>query len=171
MQRIEYKNPVIDREGWPEGPWDDEPDKIQWLDEATSLPCLIVRNRMGGLCGYVGVPPGHRFYEVGYDSVTLSDSDEGYDEASYPPVHGGLTFADRCADGPEDRTICHAVEEGESDDVWWLGFDCGHWQDLLPGMLALDAKLGLVTSELQTYKDVAYVKRNIEELAVWLKSA
>lgn len=170
MQTIEYTNPQIDREGWPAGPWDDEMDKIQWLDEATGFPCLIVRNRLGGLCGYVGVPRGHRFYEVDYDNVSIGDDDGPYDENNYPPAHGGLTYANKCLDGPEDQTICHVVEEGEDDDVWWVGFDCAHAFDLLPGMLALNKKYGEFPHHKEdTYKNVAYVKRNVEELAAWLK--
>ena len=49
MQRIEYR--TIDKSQWGEGPWQDEPDKIQWQDEETGLPCLIVRGHMGFLCG------------------------------------------------------------------------------------------------------------------------
>ncbi len=26
-----------DKSAWPRGPWDIEPDKIQWIDEATDL--------------------------------------------------------------------------------------------------------------------------------------
>lgn len=170
MKTIEYTNPTVSREGWPSGEWDSEPDKIQWRDETTGLPCLIVRNRLGGLCGYVGVSRGHRFYEVDYDSVSIGGDSDSYDEAHYPPVHGGLTFSNRCADGPEDTTICHVVEPGEDDDVWWLGFDCGHFMDLMPGMLMTDIRLG-ANAYLPdtTYKNVSYVRANVEELARWLK--
>lgn len=170
MQTIEYMNPQVDREGWPSGEWDDEPDKIQWRDEATGFPCLIVRNRLGGLCGYVGVSRGHRFYMVDYDNVSLGSESDGYDEAHYPPAHGGLTFANKCLEGPENSTICHVVEPGEDDDVWWLGFDCAHSFDQLPGMLALNVKYGEFPSHREDiYRNVAYVKSNVEELALWLK--
>lgn len=84
MERVEYRN-VIDKAEWPRGAWDDEPDKIQWQDEATGLPCLIVRGPSGALCGYVGVAPGHPWHGKDYD-------DCGVD------VHGGLTFASKCAE-------------------------------------------------------------------------
>lgn len=176
METIEYQtNPKILREGWPEGPWNEEPDKIQFEDEATGYPCLIVRNRMGALCGYVGVPAGHRFHGVGYDDVRVGDSAE-YDDANYPPAHGGLTFADKCHEGvPEGEGICHIPGPGEPDDPWWLGFDTAHGDDVIPGMLAMDEKYGTAGSRSYwsdgTYKDVAYVKRNIAELAEWLKAA
>lgn len=161
MQRIEYKNESLDRSEWPAGPWDDEPDKIQWEDEKTGLPCLIVRNHFGALCGYVGVPRGHRFYETRYDDV--------YADGDYPPVHGGLTFASKCSAGPENEAICHLVEPGEDDDVWWLGFDCGHYLDVQPRMLALSKQYGFGAESPQvSYKPVGYVQNNIEELAEWL---
>jgi hypothetical protein len=53
---------VVDRTGWPAGEWDGEPDKLFWTDATTGLPCLIVRNRMGALCGYVAVDSTHRLY-------------------------------------------------------------------------------------------------------------
>jgi hypothetical protein len=85
METKEYGG--MDKSHWPRGPWDAEPDKVQWQDEATGLPCLIVRNGSGSLCGYVGVPPGHLAYGKDYGTGAL-DVD----------VHGGLTFASQCAD-------------------------------------------------------------------------
>lgn len=78
---------TIDRAalGWPSGEWDSEPDKLQWPDEATGLPCLAVRHAsLGHWCGYVGVPPEHPWAGHTYDSDVEVD------------VHGGLTFADAC---------------------------------------------------------------------------
>ena len=82
MKTIEYT--YRDKSSWGDGPWQSEPDKIQWLDEATGLPCLIVRGPVGALCGYVGVPEGHPHFEQKYDDVDVR-------------VHGGLTFASFCA--------------------------------------------------------------------------
>lgn len=48
MDTREYR--TIDKS---DGEWKDEPDKIQWQDEATGFPCLIVRGPSGALCGYV----------------------------------------------------------------------------------------------------------------------
>jgi len=81
MEPTEYR--TRDKSAWGGGPWDDEPDKVQWIDKETDLDCLIVRNRGGALCGYVGVPPSHPWFEKGYDDVDVS-------------VHGGLTFSDTC---------------------------------------------------------------------------
>ena len=83
MERIEY-NGIVDKSDWQRGPWDCEPDKIRWQDEATGLPCLIVRGPIGALCGYVGVHTGHPLHGKEYDAADVS-------------VHGGLTFAHGCA--------------------------------------------------------------------------
>ena len=51
----------IDRSDWLPGPWDDEPDRVEWRDEATGLPCLLRRGSpfIGVWCGYVALPPDH----------------------------------------------------------------------------------------------------------------
>jgi hypothetical protein len=54
------------REQWGEGPWQSEPDLVEWRDAATGYPCLIVRGSMGALCGYVGLPPGHPLHGKPY---------------------------------------------------------------------------------------------------------
>lgn len=81
---------TIDKSGWGRGPWQDEPDKVHWVDEATDLDCLIVRGPHGALCGYVGVPEGHPDYQKGYDDVPVE-------------VHGGLTFADGCHEATPEK--------------------------------------------------------------------
>lgn len=40
MQTIEYR--TIDKTAWGDGPWLNEPDKKQWQDVETGLPCLAV---------------------------------------------------------------------------------------------------------------------------------
>lgn len=140
-----------DKAGWPDGPWQTEPDKLQWNDEATDLPCLIKRNGGGALCGYVGVPEGHPWFRREYDEVVPR-----------PEVHGGLTYSDRCQeDGDQAETICHIPEPGEPDNVWWLGFHCGHWNDVSP---AFEAHLSCLSSE-RTYKPLAYVQDQCALLA------
>jgi hypothetical protein len=81
-----------------EGEWNSEPDKIQWVDEATGLDCLMHRGPGGFWCGYVGVAEGHPAFGKDYDSVGVE-------------VHGGLTYADFCQDtGDESHGICHVPE-------------------------------------------------------------
>lgn len=145
MERIEYRN-VVDKAGWPHGPWNNEPDKIQWQDEATGLPCLIVRGPSGALCGYVGVPEGHPLHGRDYDDVDID-------------VHGGLSFASACqADTPEDHGVCHRPSPGEPDHVWWLGFDCAHAGDFCP-------RHDRLRFQGDEYRDVAYVRQECQSLA------
>lgn len=165
-----YENQVS-REGWGPGPWDSEPDKIQFRDEATGLPCLIVRAPVtGALCGYVGVPAGHPFFGVDYGEL---------DSVDCLYVHGGLTYAGECQPGPEAHSICHVPADGESDNVYWLGFDCAHAWDIAP---AMDARLKDIAPDLvgareypglpaTTYKTVDYVRAECARLAGQIANA
>jgi hypothetical protein len=152
MEAREYR--TVDKSGWAPGPWQSEPDKMQWTDEATGLPCLIVRGPFGALCGYVGVAEGHVAFAQHYERVGVD-------------VHGGLTFADFCADtDDESRHICHTPAEGEPTHVWWLGFDCAHCDDLCPSDRGRQ-----VSGEFfrhRRYRDLAYVKSEIATLAAQL---
>lgn len=136
------------------GPWDSEPDKVQWIDPATGLDCLIHRNPGGALCGYVGVPPGHPCHGRGYNAV--------HDMLPGLRVHGGLTFSDSCAleESADGHGICHVPEPGRPADVWWLGFDCAHEGlrgDLVP-------RGGWCPSGA-VYRDLAYVRDQVTSLA------
>ncbi|AMN41092.1 hypothetical protein [Rhodoplanes sp. Z2-YC6860] len=104
MERIEYRN-VIDKTDWKRGPWNDEPDKIQWQDAETGLACLIVRGPVGALCGYVGVPAGHPFHGLDYGSCPQSCGGDYCDHRpeSSLDAHGGITFASGCSDLSRDR--------------------------------------------------------------------
>jgi hypothetical protein len=148
VEKIEYR--TIDKSSWPRGPWDDEPDKVQWPDEATALPCLIVRNHYGALCGYVGVPPDHPWHGKHYD-----------DDAVMVDVHGGLTFSNSCSEEAEDDSICHMPAPGEPDNVWWFGFDCAHHGDFVPMLRDSFAAN-------DCYRDRAYVEDQCCALAAQL---
>ena len=106
-----------DKSTWGDGPWQSEPDRLEW--EHAGLPCLAVRNlRFGFWCGYAAVPLGHPLHGKRYDDVDVD-------------VHGGLTYANAC-----EGHICHVPKPGQPDDVWWFGFDCGHFGDYAPGIAA-----------------------------------
>jgi hypothetical protein len=135
----------------PHGPWDEEADKVHWIDPATDLDCLIVRNRAGALCGYVGIGPSHPCYKIPYEDVSLPDG-----------VHGGLTYSDLCQ---ENGKICHLPFPGREEHVWWLGFDCAHSCDLIPAYLHDP----LFSFTKGPYRDLDYVKRECESLARQLK--
>lgn len=121
---------------WGAGPWDDEPDSLDWTDEATGLLCYIVRNQhSGSLLGYVRVPTGHPCHGKHYDDIDIN-------------AHGGLTFS-----GDKKR-----------DGDYWIGFDCAHINDLIPGVRGFCERDA-------TYKNIAYVRRECESIARQIKEA
>lgn len=161
METIEYR--TVDKSAWGDGPWQSEPDKKQWRDPATGLPCLLRRSPyMGMWCGYVGVTEGHPAYGKDYDAVPAD-------------VHGGLTFSAPCSGSDEADSICHKPGEGEPDTVWWLGFDAGHYRDIMPGHRAqmreiapdLAAKYAFLDRQA-TYRDMAYMEKEVTNLAAQL---
>lgn len=138
-----------DKSEWGQGPWQDEPDRKEWRDKETGAPCIANRNGMGAWCGYVAVPPGHPLHGKHYDAPETSDL----------RVHGGLTYANAC-----NKHICHVPEPGEPDNVWWLGFDCGHAYDLVPGLVSYRMDDG-------EYRTLEYVEAECAKLAKQIAEA
>jgi hypothetical protein len=98
---------------YPIRPWEDEPDRADWIQEVSGYKCRIIRNEgTGSLCGYVGIPKGHRFFGVGYDE----DRDKELGDIA-DHVHGGLTYS--------------ALDGG----WWYFGFDTNHYDDFAPKMV------------------------------------
>lgn len=161
MQTVEYR--TMDKSAWGPGPWQDEPDKAQYQDEVTGYPCLIVRNFLGALCGYVGVNKGHPAYGREYDDELL--------QGIY--IHGGLSFAGGCQKGEESRAICHLPEPGEPDDVYWFGFDASHAGDWSPNASFMAYPSEVVSQAgrgQDVYRDLSYVREEIRGLALQLKA-
>lgn len=144
LETTEHK---IDRNGWPAGEWDGEPDRVDFIHAGFS--CLLLRNNVGAWCGYVGVPETHPAFGKDYDNVEVA-------------VHGGLTYANKC-----HGHICHVPEPGMPENVWWLGFDTAHCGDVSPGMLRYGMKL---YSDTEYYKNLAYARNQTEKLAEQLVS-
>jgi hypothetical protein len=141
------KEKKLDRSNWGPGPWDEEPeDRFEFRYKG--FPCLLVRGGSGAWCGYVGLPPGHKYHGV-------EDGDIPWDDAR---VHGGLTYSAGCR---EDSPICHIPQPGESDDVWWLGFDCAHAGDQMPSMPYRSISL----DQFSVYRTKDYVIRQVKKLA------
>jgi hypothetical protein len=96
-----------DKSTWGAGEWQNEPDKVQWVDEATGLDCLIVRGPSGALCGYVGVGESHPYFGIEYSGCTRTPRCEevwcGHAPESAIEVHGGLTFSDSCNDATPEK--------------------------------------------------------------------
>lgn len=163
MQTREWRN--IDKSDWGDGPWQDEADKVQWRDDATGFPCLIVRGPLGALCGYVGVSQGHPWYGLNYSDIDVR-------------VHGGATFSAFCRDHDDDgKGICHVVDDGEDSRPWWVGFDCCHHRDFSPRYYADMRRIDGNTARLykqqawEIYRDMQYVKREVEGMAKQAKDA
>ena len=104
--------------------------------------CVVVFGDMGYRCGYVGVPEGHRLYNKHFDCVmgvsyedlendsenkrgiipTLCvalDNEEEVRMDMYFNVHGSITYTDG------GKGSGYPVKS----DLWWIGFDCGHYND------------------------------------------
>lgn len=156
MEPVESKH--VDKSEWEHGPWMDEPDRIEWRSEGTPrLPCLIVRGPSGALCGYVGIPEGHPYFGKESTEAYCLDLD----------CHGGITYGAPCVEGGH---ICHVPQPGEPDTVHWLGFDCAHSGDLSPAHQKHYRARGIYTCvEFESYKAVAYVRSEVERLAVQLQ--
>lgn len=120
-------------------PWEQEPDRLEF--EHAEMKCLILRaQEAGNLCGYVGLPPGHPAYGLDFYKIH---------KKHHIAVHGGLTFA----------------EEGDGDrwplGYWWVGFDCAHPGDLVPGLYRLSPS----QKRYNEYRDIDYVTRETKALA------
>lgn len=154
IRRWDERLPEYERKDWEAGQWDKEPDLVEWRSDALpGLALLVVRSHTtGALCGYVGVPPGHPFHGKGYQDLDEVPLD----------VHGGLTYAGSCA-----GHICHVPAPGEPDDVWWLGFDCGHAFDVSPQLDALVRQHSGTPHfrfEYAHYRSLDYVMSEVEKL-------
>jgi len=152
--------------------WETEPDRVDF--EHAGYPCMILRSPVtGALCGYVGVGKEHPLYEKDYSTF--------YDEGIKINVHGGLTYSDKC-----NGHICHEPKPGQSDNIWWLGFDCAHACDVSPAMLEVrtlarktgfksplglsDEQIDEMYEQMETYKNIAYVTEECKNLAEQCKA-
>jgi len=97
--------------------------------EYKNFECMIRRNSLLEiLCGYVKIPTDHPLFGLEWPDInTIS-------------AYGGITFT-----GQFDK-----------HNEWWIGFDCGHWEDAWPGYKTLNPAA--------TYKDMQFVENEIKEL-------
>jgi len=126
---------------YPIRPWENEPDHAEWENEV-GYKCRISRMEgSGALCGYVGIPKGHKYWGVIYD-----EGDEELD-AIADDVHGGFTY----------------TEEGD-DGYWYFGFDTTHINDFAPKLVELLIELGrkdLPFTDCMNYKTWEFVEDQI----------
>jgi hypothetical protein len=138
------------RPKWGEGPWQSEPDRLEF--QSHGFDCLLSRNSMlGNWCGYVGLPKTHSLY--GQERPNTLDTLD---------VHGGVTYSAHC-----DGFICHVTKD--PDELFWIGFDCAHSQDLIPGLVTTMETLPTPPWSV-TYKTFDWVKKETERLALQLAS-
>lgn len=108
--------------------------------EHSGYKCVVTFGAMGHRCGYVGVPKIHPLHGKDYMDYldikkediegkevsgvfslldALLDEDERVRIGAYFTCHGGITYAG----GGENS------EYPIKSDLWWFGFDCGHYGD------------------------------------------
>lgn len=114
-----------------------------WTTKAGLRAVVLTHDEMGHRMGYVAVPKGHPAFGVEYGDGLLS---EIY-------VHGGLTYADGCEKYPI-----------EAPDLWWLGYDCAHSGDLVPGLVERIGRMG----HHDVLRTLDYCERECENLATQL---
>lgn len=153
----------VNRTGWVAGIWDSELDKYEWLDESTKLRCLILRNKIGTLCGYVSISPDNKLYK---QHKTVIDRCVN--------VYGGVTYAGRCKSIAEPLTTSHIHPIGLNSVaqyltgenlLWWVGFDTNHYQDLSPYVYSVH-RSGM--SPDRVYKDLKFIANEVKHLAAQL---
>lgn len=162
---------VVLKDTWGDGPWQDEPDRLNF-HTPEGFDGAILRNRHGGnLCGYVGVPFGHPWWGKDYGDRVPSKPEQlaapvdgskislisllcmaGEDLEKIRidctiSVHGGLTYSGRGWRGA-----------GENIRSWYFGFDCAHCYDISP---AYDSMF----SSGSVYRDIDFVKNEIAVLS------
>jgi hypothetical protein len=169
MEMTKTEQTYIDKSEWPKGPWNNEPDRVSWVDPETGYHCLVRRvgiagdtDTTGHLCGYVAIERGHPFYGKTFDG------DFDVLEGQFN-VHGGITYSNACS-GDGITGICHTTENN-ADEAWWLGFDCLHSGDLSPGLVAELLKTNLRIKSIldNEYRDISYCTAEVESLAKQLK--
>ena len=150
---------------WPAGPWHNEPDLRAF--DVLGLRCAVIRHpKLGHLCGYVHVPPGHpldgvlcgdrvkiplaylKFPQNPRTYLPLFFNENNEPEVEVPlnwalQVHGCVTYSEHTVDGS------------------WFGFDCNQLGDLAPGNIHSGGD----------YRDWEYVvgetEMLAEQLAAW----
>lgn len=144
---------------WAAGPWDPEPDRIEWTTDAGFTGIILRQSARhehyapGHLCGYVGVEPGHPWH--GLDCSTAPAE-------AHEACHWGITFGREC-----EGEVCHVPAPGQPEHLWWLGFDAAHCDDMSPRDATLYAPR---LTDHTTYRTVEYMRREVERLAAAAKA-
>jgi hypothetical protein len=178
----------LDRSKWGKGPWQSEPDLAEWRDPTTGYPCLALRHtKDGNWCAYVALPADHPWIDQNRYHLATDGLEHDYEhplalkcrEITYGPAPCQLLDEEeqkRRGNLPAWHRVCHVPRPCESDDVMWIGFDCG-WsgQDYSP---AERAKYGAQAPDYddrhdqdEVYRTLDYVVDHANSLARQAKQA
>ena len=155
-------NQIID---WSKGPWEDEPDFVEFIHKETSYLVRAIRHdRTGHWNGYVGTPLEH-------PASKLSNQYE-LPERVFGAAYRGISLV--------EKTGSHDLGFTPTDDGknWTLfGFDTAHWNDAHPIYIAykgnqdeVKTSLTIKGEEGYSYKSLKFVLEYCDELANQLKS-
>lgn len=139
-------------------PWNNEENKYSFYYKGCL--CLILRNHLGALCGYVGVNSTNVFYQT------------------EPPmdliVYGNITYAGYGDTEPIGSPwFQRPIADAEGKTLWWVGFTCSYSDDFCPALAEnikhrvapdapyLPASMGGVAGE---YKDIFFVINELVNL-------
>jgi hypothetical protein len=172
---------TLDTSDLPQGEWMHEPDKKQWEDPETGLPCLALRGRIVAWCGYVGIDDTHPFYGLHYEDIPSLDAHGGVTYSGPGWGHGKAEeindpdFRDRALYfGIDSLSLNVDTGSDERKPLWFFGFDCAHAGDYYPLPLSLTNRYrntGLFKREdWEVYKNLAFVERSVKELALDLEA-
>lgn len=117
--------------------WLNEPNFLEW--DFHNMHCLIIRNDLGVLCGYVGVNKEHELYQTNYCNFR---------------VHGGISFTGNDV-------------AGMKGDLFYFGFDCARARDLIPKFETFNINF-IDDGGFKTYRNIEYVKEHVKNLAYQL---
>ena len=155
--------------------------------------CVVIFCDLGHRCGYVGISKRNELYGKDYSDyldiykkdiedkeisgivplfIACIDPDERIIIDAYFSCHGGITYAG----GGENSTY------PINSDLWWFGFDCGHYNDGKDLELALEIfpeKKDLILNRIEIEKRIEategilrekeYVEEECRKLAEQLK--
>jgi hypothetical protein len=125
---------------WGPGPWQDEPDRDEWIDRKTGLACRARRAAAGHWCAYVGVLPSHPLYE--------RDVREQRED---------VTWAELCIPG------------SPVEARWWFGIHARVSGIPSPGRASLEHHRPS-SEETARYVPLADMRARCAELAAWLSA-
>lgn len=163
--------------------WESEPDAKSWHTQGYAVRIARVR-QLRHLCGYVAVPKSHPWWGLRWDSrvTPIAPQRFGVDEGEPDKTSVLGTFIEALRqdeDEANNTSLDTAIEVhggitygalADDGEHWELGFDCGHYTDVIPGCFDLSPSYGeMVESGGARYRDMDYVTAEVERLALQLR--